>query len=529
MIKALFAVWDSLAERRALPEELYVVELGVGNGSQARTWLDAFRELDAEHGHRYYRRLHYLMGDYSPHVLELARAAVADHAQHVSSLVLDAQRPMTALGFLRFKVFLVYISNVYDNLPTDEIATIGQRDHLVQTRAYLDEADALAIAAGVAATPDALGGLIDKLLQLGPTLLAEAAPAHIPDPAAGVAFWRACWSALRLQERYVPLYGLDTYEIAPGISGELLRPMTATGGDLRLHAANGAAASFADHAAAAAPVRAAAVPRHLHHGDRPVPHRLPRAGQVRRVGRQLGQRPPARPHRRPHGLRRGVRPVRAARQQHRHPHRRRPGLTMSRPLTTTVIGSWSVPDWLERAKTAAYHGGVSRTQLSEMHDMAIKAVLKDQEVAGIDVVTDGELRRDNDVDHLLAARPRCRGPRAGEGVLLRLPRPRAAGPHPGRRARAARARRGPGVHPHLHRTPGAVLDDGAVLALPAAAHGRRRGLRRLGRAGPSWCSTSPGCSTPRPPRWRRRAPSCCSSTSRSSRATRSTWSWPSRP
>ena len=148
MIKALFAVWDSLAERRALPEELYVVELGVGNGSQARTWLDAFRELDAEHGHRYYRRLHYLMGDYSPHVLELARAAVADHAQHVSSLVLDAQRPMTALGFLRFKVFLVYISNVYDNLPTDEIATIGQRDHLVQTRAYLDEADAVAIADG---------------------------------------------------------------------------------------------------------------------------------------------------------------------------------------------------------------------------------------------------------------------------------------------------------------------------------------------------------------------------------------------
>jgi 5-methyltetrahydropteroyltriglutamate--homocysteine methyltransferase len=85
---------------------------------------------------------------------------------------------------------------------------------------------------------------------------------------------------------------------------------------------------------------------------------------------------------------------------------------MPRPLTTTVIGSWSVPDWLERAKTAAYHGGVSRTQLSDMHDMAIKAVLKDQEVAGIDVVTDGELRRDNDVDHLLARVP---------GVVAREP------------------------------------------------------------------------------------------------------------
>ena len=85
---------------------------------------------------------------------------------------------------------------------------------------------------------------------------------------------------------------------------------------------------------------------------------------------------------------------------------------MLRPLTTTVIGSWSVPDWLERAKTAAYHGGVSHTQLSDMHDMAIKAVLKDQEVAGIDVVTDGELRRDNDVDHLLARVP---------GVVAREP------------------------------------------------------------------------------------------------------------
>jgi 5-methyltetrahydropteroyltriglutamate--homocysteine methyltransferase len=75
------------------------------------------------------------------------------------------------------------------------------------------------------------------------------------------------------------------------------------------------------------------------------------------------------------------------------------------PLTTTVIGSWSVPDWLERAKTAFYHGGISRTQLADMHDMAIKAALKDQEVAGIDVVSDGELRRDNDVDHILARVP----------------------------------------------------------------------------------------------------------------------------
>ncbi|MFC5995851.1 SAM-dependent methyltransferase [Pseudonocardia hispaniensis] len=246
IIRELFAAWDELAERRALPEELYIVELGVGNGSHARTWLDTFVELDRAHGRDYYRRLHYLMCDYSPHVLELARASVADHAAHVSSFVLDAMHPMTTLGFLRFKAFLVYISNVYDNLPTDEIATIGHREHLVQVRAYLpaDRAEQIARCAGT--EPSGLGRLVTRLLKLGPVLLAEAAPEHFADVEAAVAFWRACWQAVRLAERYVPLHGLDTYDIAPGISGELLRPLVATGRDVRMHAANGAAASFAE-------------------------------------------------------------------------------------------------------------------------------------------------------------------------------------------------------------------------------------------------------------------------------------------
>ena len=55
LILELFEVWDELDARRALPAELYVVELGVGNGSQARTWLDTFADLDAQHGRDYYR------------------------------------------------------------------------------------------------------------------------------------------------------------------------------------------------------------------------------------------------------------------------------------------------------------------------------------------------------------------------------------------------------------------------------------------------------------------------------------------
>ncbi|PVY97976.1 hypothetical protein [Actinomycetospora cinnamomea] len=74
-------------------------------------------------------------------------------------------------------------------------------------------------------------------------------------------------------------------------------------------------------------------------------------------------------------------------------------------LPTTVVGSWPVPEWLERLKTDHYRGRVSRTQLDDVHDTAIKAAIKDQELAGVDIVSDGELRRDNDVDYFLARVP----------------------------------------------------------------------------------------------------------------------------
>ena len=142
LILELFRLWDDLAARRALPDELYILELGVGNGSQARTWLDEFVQLDRRHGRDYYRRLRYLMGDYSPHVLERARTAVAHHGDRVSALVLEATRPSITLGFLAGKAFLVYISNVYDNLPTDELACIHGRTYQVQVRAFLSDDDA---------------------------------------------------------------------------------------------------------------------------------------------------------------------------------------------------------------------------------------------------------------------------------------------------------------------------------------------------------------------------------------------------
>lgn len=245
LVLELFKIWDDLDARGALPAELYVVELGVGNGGQAKTWLDEFVALSRAHHRDYYRRLHYLLGDYSPHVLGRARQAVAHHGEHVTSLVVDATRPAESLGFLRGKAFLVYISNVYDNLPTDEVARIGGRSYQVQVRAVLPAAQARRIARKFSAPAAGVPGLIGKLLRLGPEHVCDALPQHFTEPGVAVEFWRQIWAALRLQERYVPIEGLDSYRIGPDLTGEMLRSQLETG-DIRVHVNNGALNSFAD-------------------------------------------------------------------------------------------------------------------------------------------------------------------------------------------------------------------------------------------------------------------------------------------
>ena len=70
------------------------------------------------------------------------------------------------------------------------------------------------------------------------------------------------------------------------------------------------------------------------------------------------------------------------------------GETMGqRLLPTAVVGSYSAPEWLERMKTDYFQRRISSDTLDQIHDVAIKAAIKDQELAGIDVVgeaADGE-------------------------------------------------------------------------------------------------------------------------------------------
>src|SRR6516164_650958 len=74
-------------------------------------------------------------------------------------------------------------------------------------------------------------------------------------------------------------------------------------------------------------------------------------------------------------------------------------------LPTSMVGSYAMPGWLERLKTDYFARRISRHDLDEIYDTSVKAAIKDQEIAGIDIVTDGESRRDNNVDYFLERFP----------------------------------------------------------------------------------------------------------------------------
>ena len=83
----------------------------------------------------------------------------------------------------------------------------------------------------------------------------------------------------------------------------------------------------------------------------------------------------------------------------------RPWANRRRPLVTSVVGSCAVPDWLGQFNTDYHRGRISLELLAEVHEMAIKAALVDQAKAGLDVVSDGEFRRDNDMDYFIEHLP----------------------------------------------------------------------------------------------------------------------------
>jgi hypothetical protein len=241
------AVADSVAEfwtllreldkRGQLPPEVFMLEIGVGTGERAARWLDRFRALDEERGSGYYPRLRFLLGDYAPATLERAFASVERHRDLVSTLAMDALNPFRTLSFLRYKLLLVHLTNVYDNLPVDELVRRDGRLYLVEARAWVGRAAAGRLAEEHGVAPEALRATTERLLEVGP----EA----VGDRARGARFWRALWEALRLEERLRELEGPADAPLPSGLDPAHLEDLLAGApDDVRFHVSAGAAESF---------------------------------------------------------------------------------------------------------------------------------------------------------------------------------------------------------------------------------------------------------------------------------------------
>lgn len=63
-------------------------------------------------------------------------------------------------------------------------------------------------------------------------------------------------------------------------------------------------------------------------------------------------------------------------------------------LPTTVIGSYSYPRWLDQVRELGKRQTLTPAEVEEAHDNAVKSAITDQELAGVDLITDGELRRE---------------------------------------------------------------------------------------------------------------------------------------
>jgi len=236
-VEEFLELLKDLEKRNQLPPEVFILEIGVGTGTRAGLWLDRFRELDRARGTGYYPRLRFLLGDYSLATLERCRPAVKNHIDLCSFIAVDALDPIKTLSFLRHKILHVHSTNMYDNLPDEELVWRDNRIYWVQVRAYVSAADAAHISTAFEIPASDITRVVRRLLEVGPECL--------PDRNRGLAFWQEIWKAMRLEERLVRAEDLPDSSFPAGLSLPQMEDILKEApSDLRFHLSSGALESF---------------------------------------------------------------------------------------------------------------------------------------------------------------------------------------------------------------------------------------------------------------------------------------------
>ena len=243
------AIKDSVAEfwtllkdmesQNQLPDEFFVMEIGVGTAERALQWLNMFMDLDRERGTQYYPKIRFLLADYAMATLDRARQKLHEHGEIASFIVVDALDPFKTLSFLRYKILYIHLTNVYDNLPTDEIVLRDGRYFSVEVRAYLKDSEVQAISEKYGISPNDLVRTVNRLLDVGPD--------HLHDVDNAVAFWQEVWAGIHLEERLVAVDSLSEAQLPSGMRPSHLEELVRDAStNIRFHLSSGAVESFAN-------------------------------------------------------------------------------------------------------------------------------------------------------------------------------------------------------------------------------------------------------------------------------------------
>ena len=236
-IETFLDTLDRLDEWSELPDDIHVLEFGVGDGQQAKVWLDVFAAACDARGRDYVSRVRYLMADYSPHVLARARERLADYSPLVDSLELDFRNPIHGLAHLRGKVLYAHTCNLYDNLPTDELMRVGDRAYEPLVRASITPGEIVELSAAHGVPQDQIVSTVQEVLRHGPESFGEVER--------GVRFWSDVWDAVHLEEIYEEITAPAAMRAAPSADLHLDELLEELPEWTRVHASTVAVESFA--------------------------------------------------------------------------------------------------------------------------------------------------------------------------------------------------------------------------------------------------------------------------------------------
>ena len=227
-----------MESKNQLPPEIFILEIGVGSGKRCGMFVEKFRVLDHLRGTSYYPKLRVLMGDYSLATLDMSRPAVKEHIELCSFLALDALNPLKTLSFLRHKILYIHSTNMYDNLPDEEILRRDGRLFYVHVRAYVPMSDAVKIAERYKVP-------VANIRAHGGQAARDSDRNFIGDRGCGMAFWQDLWKAMRLEEKIVAFEDLPDLALPTGLDVPRLEDiLQESPGDLRFHLSSGALESF---------------------------------------------------------------------------------------------------------------------------------------------------------------------------------------------------------------------------------------------------------------------------------------------